>query len=152
MHARASVERRSRETRETRASPISRLQLRAWSFACLGRFARRTKKKERLLVVYSHSTPVNLLTDYLYKRGYNRYFLHREIQWVNNTRTGALTPHDTSTLDKADRVFFAKAPTTQPFVPSRSLFANTFTSLFDPLIAISTSTFVSYKKTGSTKA
>ena len=25
----------------------------AWSFACLWRFARRTKKKERLLVVYS---------------------------------------------------------------------------------------------------
>ena len=55
------VERRSRETRETRAaareekscraSPVSRLQSRAWSFACLGRFARRTKEKERLLVV-----------------------------------------------------------------------------------------------------
>ena len=28
-----------------------RLQSRAWSFACLGRFALRTKKKERLLVV-----------------------------------------------------------------------------------------------------
>ena len=28
-----------------------RLQSRAWSFACLGRFARRTKKKERLLGV-----------------------------------------------------------------------------------------------------
>ena len=61
MHARASVERRSRETRETRAaaweekraSPVSRHQSRAWSFACLGRFARRTKKKERLLVVYA---------------------------------------------------------------------------------------------------
>ena len=34
-----------------RASPVSRLQSRAWSFACLGRFARRTKTKERLLVV-----------------------------------------------------------------------------------------------------
>ena len=58
-HARANVERRSRETRETRAaaqeekraSPVSRLQSCAWSFACLGRFDRRTKKKERLLVV-----------------------------------------------------------------------------------------------------
>ena len=58
VHARANVERRSRETRETRAaaqeekraSPVS-LQSRAWSFACLRRFARRTKKKERLLVV-----------------------------------------------------------------------------------------------------
>ena len=49
MHARASVKRRSRETRETR---VSRLQSRAWSFACLRRFARRTKKKERLVVVY----------------------------------------------------------------------------------------------------
>ena len=47
-------ERRSRETRETRAAAreVSRLQSRAWSFACLGGFARRTKKKERLLVVY----------------------------------------------------------------------------------------------------
>ena len=32
--------------------PSRRLQSRAWSFACLGRFTRRTKKKERLLVVY----------------------------------------------------------------------------------------------------
>ena len=45
---RASVEWRSRETRETRVSP---LQSRAWSFACLRRFAQRTNKKERLLVV-----------------------------------------------------------------------------------------------------
>ena len=45
VNARACVERRSRETR------VSRLQSRAWSFACLVRSARRTKKKERLLVV-----------------------------------------------------------------------------------------------------
>ena len=50
--------RESREvTREPRAKgdPSARggeLQSRAWSIACLGRFARRTKKKERLLVVY----------------------------------------------------------------------------------------------------
>ena len=58
-------ERRSRETRETRAaareekrvtlffraSPVSRLQSHAWSFTCPARFARWTKKKERLLVV-----------------------------------------------------------------------------------------------------
>ena len=52
MHAPASFERRSRQTRgtraaareEKRASPVSRLQSRAWSFACLGRFARRTKR------------------------------------------------------------------------------------------------------------
>ena len=52
VHARASVERRNRETQETRAAafPVSRLQSRAWSFACLGRFARRTKEKERLLI------------------------------------------------------------------------------------------------------
>ena len=45
----ASVEKRGREgKRETlfcRASPVSCLQSRVWSFACLGRFARRTKKK-----------------------------------------------------------------------------------------------------------
>ena len=45
--------------------------------------------------------------DRLYKRGYNRYFLQREIQRVNNiTRTEALTPHNTSTLDKTERVPF----------------------------------------------
>ena len=38
VHARASVE--------------PRLQSRAWLFACVARFARRTKRKERLLVVY----------------------------------------------------------------------------------------------------
>ena len=49
----------------------------------------------------------NELIDRLYKRGYNRYFLQREIQRVNNiTRTEALTPHDTSTLDKTERVPF----------------------------------------------
>ena len=31
------------------ASPMSRLQSRAWSFACLRRFAQRTKKKGRLI-------------------------------------------------------------------------------------------------------
>ena len=41
----------ARRKKRGRASPVSRLQSRAWSFACLGRFARRTKKKERLLVV-----------------------------------------------------------------------------------------------------
>ena len=45
VHARASVERRSRERRETRAAAVSRLQSCAWWFTCLGRFARRTKKK-----------------------------------------------------------------------------------------------------------
>ena len=48
----------------------------------------------------------NELIDRLYKRGYNRYFLQREIQRVNNiTRTEALTPHDTSPLDKPERGF-----------------------------------------------
>ena len=43
----------------------------------------------------------NELIDYFYKCGYNRYFLQLEIQRVNNiTRTEALTPHDTCTLDK----------------------------------------------------
>ena len=49
----------------------------------------------------------NELIYYPYKRGYNRYFLQRKIQQVNNiTRTEALTPHDTSTLDKTERVPF----------------------------------------------
>ena len=69
VHARASVERRSRETRETReAAPslVSRLQSRAWSFACRGRFARRTKKRERLLVVW-----VSLLVGDLWVGAYS---------------------------------------------------------------------------------
>ena len=45
-------EKRGRQPeKKKRASSASRFQSRAWSFACLGRFARRTKKKERLLVV-----------------------------------------------------------------------------------------------------
>ena len=57
------------------------------------------------------SRPFSLaLIDYLHKRGYNRYFLQREIQRVNNiTRIEALVlraPIDTSTLDKPERVPF----------------------------------------------
>ena len=79
------------------------------------------------------------LIDYLYKLGYNRYFLQREIQRVNNiTRTEALTPHDTSTLDKQESVPLL-LPTTQPFVQSHPLFANTFTSLFHSPVAITSS-------------
>ena len=33
------------------------LEKQGWSFACLGRFARRTKKKERLVVVYPYFEP-----------------------------------------------------------------------------------------------
>ena len=46
MHARESVKWRGRETREARVV-----------IACLGRFARRTKKKERLVVVYPYFEP-----------------------------------------------------------------------------------------------
>ena len=47
----------------------------------------------------------NELIDYLYKRGYNRYFLQREKQRVKKiTRTEALRPPDTSTLDKPEHV------------------------------------------------
>ena len=44
-----------------RASPISCLQSRAWSFACLARFARRTNKKERLFVVEPYPCILYLL-------------------------------------------------------------------------------------------
>ena len=57
LHACASLEQQSRVTRETRvaareASLVSRLQQCAWSFSCVAPFARRTEKKERLLLVY----------------------------------------------------------------------------------------------------
>ena len=52
VHVHVSVEQQSRETRKMR-QPVLRLQSWVWSFACLVRFARWTKKKERLLVVYS---------------------------------------------------------------------------------------------------
>ena len=75
--------------------------------------------------------------DYLHKRGYNRYFLQPEIQRVKNiTRieqkhSRPLTlPHWTN-----QNVFPLLSPTTQPFVPSHPLFANTFTSLFHPPVA-----------------
>ena len=48
MHARISVERRSRERgarNEGGCSPVLLFQSRAWSFLCLARFAPRTKKK-----------------------------------------------------------------------------------------------------------
>ena len=49
----------------------------------------------------------NEIIYYLYKRGYNLYFLQREIQRVNNiTRKEAFTPHDTCTLDKSESVPF----------------------------------------------
>ena len=35
----------------------ARLEKQGWSFACLGRFPRRTKKKERLVVVYPYFEP-----------------------------------------------------------------------------------------------
>ena len=83
LHARASVEQQSRETRETRAaaleaSPVSRLQQCAWSgahqFSCVAPFARRTEKKERLLVVYEKLAILSLslgviLEFYYIKRG-----------------------------------------------------------------------------------
>ena len=62
VHARTSVERRSRERgarSEGGGFPVLRLQSRAWSFLCLARFARRTKKKERLLVVSIFSLLTN---------------------------------------------------------------------------------------------
>ena len=52
VHARISVERRG-------GFPVWRFQSRAWSFLCLARFARRTKKKERLLVVLIFSLLTN---------------------------------------------------------------------------------------------
>ena len=50
----------------TRASPVSRRQSRAWSFACLALFARWTKKKERLLVVYVCEAELVLCRCYSY--------------------------------------------------------------------------------------
>ena len=44
--------RKLRDERSEGAYPVSRLQSRAWLLACLARFARRNKEKERLLVVY----------------------------------------------------------------------------------------------------
>ena len=57
VHARANGERREKWARQPEkekkwTSFVSRLQSRAWSFACLARFDRWNKKKGRLLVVY----------------------------------------------------------------------------------------------------
>ena len=56
-----------------KASPVSRLQSRAWSFACLVGFAQRTKKKERLLLVYGAL--------------YHERLKHWTIFCLNNTNT-----------------------------------------------------------------
>ena len=78
----------------------------------------------------------NELIDYLYKRGYNRYFIQREIQRFNIiTRTEALTPHDTSTLGKPERVPFVI--TYNPALRSISfIIRNTSSTLFHPPVAI----------------
>ena len=78
----------------------------------------------------------NEIIYYLNKCVYNLYFLQGEIQQVNNiTRTEALTPHDTCTLDKQESVPFVITynPTLRFISP---LFANTFKSLFHPPVAI----------------
>ena len=62
VHAHISVERRSRDRgarSEGGGSPVLRLQSRTWSFLCFARFARRTKKTERLLVVLIFSLLTN---------------------------------------------------------------------------------------------
>ena len=77
LHACASVEQQSRVTRETRvaareASLVSRLQQCAWSFSCVAPFARRTEKKERLLLVYEKLAILSLKL-----RSHFRIFLHQ---------------------------------------------------------------------------
>ena len=78
----------------------------------------------------------NELIDYPYKRGYNRYFLQREYSELTISHgqkhlRPLRLPHWTN-----QNVFPWLSPTTEPFVPSRPLFANTFTSLFHLPVAI----------------
>ena len=78
----------------------------------------------------------NELIDYLYKRGYNRYFLQRKYNELTISHgqkhlCPMTLPHWTK-----QNVFPSLSPTTQRFVPSRPLLANTFTSLFHPHVAI----------------
>ena len=54
MHARASVERR---------------KPRAWSFACLGRFARRTKKKREIAGSLGYGLLLRYINDILQNEG-----------------------------------------------------------------------------------
>ena len=77
LHACASLEQQSRVTRETRvaareASLVSRLQQCAWSFSCVAPFARRTEKKERLLLVYEKLAILSLKL-----RSHFRILLHQ---------------------------------------------------------------------------
>ena len=78
----------------------------------------------------------NELIDYLYKRGYNRYFLHGKYneltisQGQKQLRLMTL-PHWTS-----QNVFPSLSPKTQPIVSSRPLFANIFASLFHLPVAV----------------
>ena len=53
----------------------ARLEKQGWSFACLGRFARQTKKKERLLVVYPYFEPYtgqDAMLNLFFNRARNR--------------------------------------------------------------------------------
>ena len=57
VHARASGEARNGKNEGgSPSSPVSHLQSREWSFECLARFARRTKTRERLLLVQCNHT------------------------------------------------------------------------------------------------
>ena len=99
---------RALEPRDARNKGLSRLAPSVTRVViCVSRAFCSTDQEKRETSRSLFTLHTSELIDYLYKRGYNRYFIQREIQWVNNTRTEALTPHDTSTLDKPERVFFA---------------------------------------------
>ena len=78
----------------------------------------------------------NELIDYLYKRGYNRYFLQREYNELTISHEQKHLRPMTLPYWTNQNVFPSLSPTTQPFVPSHPLFANTFTSLFHRPVAI----------------
>ena len=83
----------------------------------------------------SHSAPMNLLTIFTNVAktaiSFNGKYNDLKISHGQKHLRPMTLPHWTN-----QNVFPSLSPTTQPFVPSHPLFVNTFTSLFHPLVAI----------------
>ena len=129
LHARASVEQQSRETRETRAaaleaSPVSRLQQCAWSFSCVAPFARRTEKKERLPVVYEKLAILSLSLGVILEF----YYIKRRLSAILKLRVRLAAPyvelHHGIVLERLSLLLLAgsefTSPSPAPFPPSPS--------------------------------
>ena len=104
---------RARHRNEGVSSPVSCLQSRAWSFACLGRFTRQTKKQERLLVDKKVTGTLRNRPQWVVKRintiahwkiGFGPKNIMRPFRWVKYSPIfeSNLAPCNTGQLPRSD--------------------------------------------------